>query len=256
MHNPDIKARTIAMCRAGVPNAEIARELGVPKGTIGSWKFQDRNRHPELYPATGAGAECPICLATDPAGRPYSYLLGQYLGDGYILAKPRQHSLQITCCDDYPVIMDDTQRAMIHVLPGAGTSRVHRTGCTDVKSYSAHWTCLFPQHGPGMKHTRRIDLVDWQTKIVENYPWEFIRGLIHSDGSRITNWTEKTIAGERKRYEYTRYFFSNVSADIRGLYCWALDMVGVEWRYSNWRNISVARRASVALMDLHVGPKF
>ena len=254
MNNPDIKLRTITMCRTGVSNAEVARRLGVPKGTVGYWKFQDRARHPDLYPP--AGAKCPICLGTGPTDRPYSYLLGQYLGDGHIIAKPRQHTLSITCCDDYPVIMDDTQRAMVRVLPGANTTRVRRTGCTDVKSYSAHWTCLFPQHGPGMKHTRKIELADWQREIVESHPWEFIRGLIHSDGCRITNWTEKVIAGERKRYEYTRYFFSNVSSDIRGLYCWALDLVGVEWRYANWRNISVAKKNSIALMDLHLGPKF
>jgi hypothetical protein len=242
------------MCRAGVPNAEIARKLNVPKGTVGTWKYRDRARHPELYPPIGA--ECPICLGAAPTARPYSYLLGQYLGDGHIGTKPRQRTLRIACCADYPVIMEDTQRAMIQVLPGASTSRFRRTGCTDVKSYSAHWTCLFPQAGPGMKHTRKIELADWQVQIVEEYPWELIRGLIHSDGCRITNWTERPVAGERKRYEYTRYFFTNASTDIRDLYCRTLDMVGVEWRQSNWRNISVAKKNSVALMDLHVGPKF
>ena len=59
-----------------------------------------------------------------------------------------------------------------------------------------------------------------------------------------------------KRYEYPRYTFSNASDDIRGLFCWALDLVGVEWRVMNARNISVAKRASVALLDTFVGPKF
>jgi hypothetical protein len=27
----------------------------------------------------------------------------------------------------------------------------------------------------------------------------------------VTNWTERVVAGERKRYEYPRYFFSNRS---------------------------------------------
>jgi hypothetical protein len=255
MHNHDIKARTIAMCRAGVPNVEIARKLCIPEGTVGFWKFQDRARHPGLYPAPAAAA-CPVCLGTTPNERPYSYLLGQYLGDGHIISKKRQHHLSVACCDDYPVIMDDTERAMTQVLPGANTGRVQRVGMTEVKSYSRHWACLFPQHGPGMKHTRKIELAEWQSEIVRSYTWEFIRGLIHSDGCRITNWTEKIIGGERKRYEYIRYFFSNVSADIRALFCWALDLVGVEWRRANWRNISVARKNSVALMDLHVGPKF
>ena len=127
---------------------------------------------------------------------------------------------------------------------------------TEVKAYSNHWPCLFPQHGPGRKHLRKIELADWQREIVERHPWELIRGLIHSDGCRIANWTTRGVAGEVKRYEYPRYFFTNFSADSRGIHCWALDMVGVEWRYSNARNTSVAKRASVALMDTLVGPKF
>lgn len=85
-------------------------------------------------------------------------------------------------------------------------------------------------------------------------------GLIHSDGCRVTNWTEKTIGGRRKRYEYPRYFFSNASTDILRLFTDALDAVGVEWKPTNQartvQNISVAKRASVALMDRHVGSKW
>jgi hypothetical protein len=47
-----------------------------------------------------------------------------------------------------------------------------------------------------------------------------------------------------------------LSAEILGLFTDALDLVGVQWRQANKRNISVARRASVALMDAHVGPKY
>ena len=35
---------------------------------------------------------------------------------------------------------------------------VQRIGMTEVKSYSKHWPCLLPQHGRGMKHTRKIEL--------------------------------------------------------------------------------------------------
>ncbi len=90
--------------------------------------------------------------------------------------------------------------------------------------------------------------------------WDFIRGLIHSDGCRTVNWTTRLIDGQRKRYEYPRYFFTNTSTDIIGLFTGALDTVGVEWKSANRsrgaQNISVARRASVALMDMHVGPKY
>jgi hypothetical protein len=128
-----------------------------------------------------------------------------------------------------------------------------------VVSYSAHWPCLFPQHGPGKKHERPIVLEPWQHAIVDAHPWEFIRGLIHSDGCRITNWTTRMVAGERKRYEYPRYFFTNTSTDIVRLFTDTLDKVGVEWKTLNQSRaavtVSVAKKASVALMDARVGPK-
>ncbi len=59
-----------------------------------------------------------------------------------------------------------------------------------------------PQHGPGKKHERRIVLESWQQAVVDAHPWAFVRGLVHSDGCRITNWTTRVVNGERKRYEY------------------------------------------------------
>jgi hypothetical protein len=56
-------------------------------------------------------------------------------------------------------------------------------------------------------------------------------------------------------YEYPRYFFANESTDILAIMGDALDLIGVKWRFNRANSISVARRASVALMDDHVGPK-
>jgi hypothetical protein len=129
-----------------------------------------------------------------------------------------------------------------------------------VKSYSSHWPCLFPQHGPGEKHERAIVLRSWQREIVDGARWEFVRGLVHSDGCRVTNWTTRLVGGERKRYEYPRYFFTNTSGDIMRLYTGALDALGVEWkdlgRSRAARTVSVARRGSVALMERFVGAKY
>ncbi|GHE40443.1 hypothetical protein GCM10018785_07640 [Streptomyces longispororuber] len=136
----------------------------------------------------------------------------------------------------------------------------HKTGCAEVKSYTKHWTCMFPQHGPGKKHERTIALEGWQQDIVDAYPWEFVRGLIHSDGCRVTNWTTRVVGGERKRYEYPRYFFTNTSTDIIGLFTSTLDQLGIEWKTLNQSRaavtVSIARKASVALMDAHVGAKY
>ena len=63
------------------------------------------------------------------------------------------------------------------------------------------------------------------------------------------------MAGVVKRYEYPRYYFTNASADIRGLCCWALGMLDVSHPHPSERNISVARKLAVAVLDEHVGPK-
>lgn len=119
-----------------------------------------------------------------------------------------------------------------------------------------HWPCLFPQHGPGRKHERPIVLEPWQREIVERYPGALLKGLFHSDGCRITNWTVRQVAGQPRRYEYPRYFFSNESTDIMGICSSALDQLGVAWRMARPNLLSVARREAVARLDEHVGPKW
>src|SRR5262249_48559821 len=104
----------------------------------------------------------------------------------------------------------------------------------------------------GRKHERPISLAEWQQEIVQAEPWAFIRGLIHSDGCRAIN----RVRVRDKRYEYPRYFFSNMSRDILELFGDACDRVGVEWRYNRFNSISVARRASVELLDIYVGAKY
>ena len=62
-------------------------------------------------------------------------------------------------------------------------------------------------------------------------------------------------SGRVAEYEYPRYFFTNLSADIRALFCATCDQLGVRWSQSNHRNISVSHRKSVAVLDEFIGPK-
>jgi hypothetical protein len=83
-----------------------------------------------------------------------------------------------------------------------------------------------------------------------------IRGLIHSDGCRgVNRFSTKLPSGRVAAYRYTRYFFSNLSSDIRSIFCQHCELLGIRWTQSNARNISVAHRDSVALLDSFVGPK-
>jgi hypothetical protein len=95
----------------------------------------------------------------------------------------------------------------------------------------------------------------WQRDVVETHPGPFLRGLLHSDGSRVKNWATRVVAGEVKRYDYPRWQFVNRSMDIRELCCWALDLAGIPWRQSNTFCISVSTRAGVARLDELIGLK-
>ncbi len=261
VYGTEVRQRALTLLREGARNADVARQLDVPVGTIGSWWHYDRARR-GVCPGAKPEIKCPRCDGAPLAASAYAYLLGLYLGDGHICQyiKHRVPSLRITCADSWPGLMAECERALRTVFPHNSVCRARKDGCHDVKVTSRHLYCLFPQHGAGKKHDRPIVLASWQETIVRDHTWPFIRGLIHSDGCRITNWTEKVIGGERKRYEYVRYFFTNTSTDILGLYTDALDRVGVEWRPANQarraQNISVAKRNSVALMDHHIGPKY
>ncbi|MEU5085796.1 helix-turn-helix domain-containing protein [Streptomyces sp. NPDC021356] len=246
MYDLGTRKHALALVAQGRSLNSVSKQTGVSRAAIRSW-------HSRLEPL-------PRMSRTDP-GPPadevaYAYLLGLYLGDGCLSRHPRAgYYLRIACADAWPGLLQECREAITAVRPGVGVYSVQKQGCTMVTSYSRHWPGLFPQHGPGRKHERRITLEPWQQEIVDAHPWEFVRGLIHSDGCRITNWTTRTVGGERKRYEYPRYFFTNLSADIARLYTDTLDRIGVAWK-ANGHNISVARKASVALMDAHVGPKY
>ncbi|WP_190088863.1 transcriptional regulator [Streptomyces melanogenes] len=233
----------------------VSKQTGISRAAIRAWQVRIEPLPRMLIDL----APCPRCRpepGTPDDTAAYSYLLGLYLGDGCISPHPRgSFYLRIACADAWPGLIEACRAAITAVRPEGGVYNLQKQGYAMVTSYWRHWPCLFPQHGAGRKHERPIILEPWQQEIVDAHTWEFVRGLIHPDGCRATNWTTRTIGGETRRYEYPRYWFSNVSGDIRRLFTDALDRLGVEWKQANARNISVARRASVALMDAHIGSK-
>ena len=98
--------------------------------------------------------------------------------------------------------------------------------------------------------------MDWQRAIVDEHPQQLLRGLIQSDGCRTVNRFRTTLpSGRVAEYAYARYFFSNLSPDIRGLFCEYCDRLGIRWTRSNHRNVSVSHRPSVARLDAFIGEK-
>jgi len=117
------------------------------------------------------------------------------------------------------------------------------------------WLSAFPQHGLGKKHERAIRLEDWQQAVTTAFPRQFLRGLIHSDGSRVINRFSVDLATGRRAYAYPRYFFTNLSSHIQAMFCTTCDQLGIRWTQSSHKNISIADRKSVALLDAFIGPK-
>jgi len=240
----DLIARGDSLNRVSIANAVSRAALREWAATDGA--YADRVR---------ARAACPADLVLSQRCSAYAHLLGLYLGDGCISRHPRGvHRLRISCDATYPRLIDECAGSMFAVVPNV-VGFVPAPGCVVVQGYSKHWPCLFPQHGAGHKHERPIVLEEWQRAVVVEHPGEFVRGLFDSDGCRVTNWTVRQVAGRPKRYEYPRYLFSNKSHDIVALCEWALDLLDISHSRPRPDVVSVARRASVAVMDEVVGPK-
>jgi hypothetical protein len=236
---------------AGLNDCQIARLTAIPRSTVREWRSTRRWSNALVN-------SCESCNAAihhfDRLPASYVYLLGLYLGDGCLSGQHRGvFRLRVVLDSRYPGIVAECVEAMRDLLPGnrPGVQPLHGENAFEVGISSKQLPCLFPQHGPGRKHERIIQLTDWQRRAVERNPQLLLRGLVHSDGCRFIN----TVRHGRKTYEYPRYNFSNRSADIRGIFCDTCELLGVEWRVMNAFNISVARRASVARLDEFIGPK-
>ena len=241
----------LSLIAEGRNDCEVARITGVPRSTVRDWRsgrFGDSRR-----PPTDGDAQDHRCQGGhDFSGLPtraYTYLLGMYLGDGCISESRRGVTrLRIVCDARYPGIIRECCSAIEAVMPGQHAYCLSRpTRCIEISMSSKHWPCLFPQHGPGRKHNRSIQLEAWQEGFVTRAPESFTRGLIHSDGCRV-------IADDRGVVS-VRYHFSNRSEDIKALFCWALDMLEIHWTRPDDRGIAIYRKADVAQLDTFIGPK-
>lgn len=207
------------------------------------------------WPRRSGSGPCSFDQHLPLPDREYAYLLGAYLGDGCLSATHTTGvwRLRIFADSRYPGIIDECAAAMETILPGQRAHRLRRRAsqCVEVSMYSKHWLCLFPQHGPGRKHHRTIELADWQRQIVEHSREPFLRGLIHSDGCRV-------VARERQAgrvREAPRYLFSNRSEQIKALFCESCDALGIRWTRPSDKDIAIYRLESVARLDQFVGAK-
>jgi hypothetical protein len=263
MHSQSTVAEVLALRETGLGARRIAARTNLPVATVRDWLAgripqHSRNRDPASPPE-------PAC---ERCGQPrhrfeelppeYVYLLGLYLGDGCISKHHRRvFRLRVFLDLRYPQIIEECAAAISIVMPANTVHRLPRwsnyverdePSNVEVSSFSKGWPCLFPQHGPGKKHERSIALTEWQRQLVSQWPDQLLRGLIQSDGCRFLN-------TGRGNWSWPRYAFTNLSDDIRAIFCQACDLMGLHWTSSGKRNIYVSRKADVATLDRFIGPK-
>lgn len=254
---PDAEFEAVQqLIRAGLNDCAISRETGINRRTICGWRHQgdraarDSRGQPRLsaeWSRVGP-LDCPICERGSLERDWYAYLLGLYLGDGFISAMPRG-VFKLRVVLDVKQIIDECLEAMARMRTAdrAPPSVVPKIGCVEVNAHWKHWPCLFPQHGPGRKHDRPIVLQWRQRSIVAEHPERLLRGLIHSDGCRDLN----RVNGK----DYPRYSFTNESFDIRSIFIDTCERLGVHWTTPTYKVISISRRADVRRIDRFIGPK-
>lgn len=255
VRSDDIVHSALAAAARGLGDADNAALHGVHRSTIVRW----RRLYGEQGRPRGQGhvqAVCPRCDGGPLDERAYGELFGWYLGDGWISRQRRGVSgLHIVNDAKYTVANVQLKDPMRTVKPNSLPHSRRAPGCVITTVSWKHWPCLFPQHGPGRKHERVLGMQPWQWTIVEAHPADFLRGLFHSDGSLSQNTVHKDPLGGRKAYLYPRWQFSNASEEILGWCGGTLDLVGVRWRRSNTRVISVSRRPDVARLTALIGEK-
>jgi hypothetical protein len=235
-----------ALWAAGLNKCAISRATGIPRSTVKSWLLGGM--------PTGNYRNAREPALADLPAADYAYLLGMYLGDGHIARSERTYLLRVSCDAQYVEIMAELEGAIRAVAPSRAVSRTSRPGrCIMVSAYWKHWPTVFPQHGPGYKHARRIELTAWQRRLTTTEPGRFVRGLIHSDGCRYV--ARQPTRNRRGTYSYVRYSFSNRSADNKRLFCEHLNLLSVDWTQANEFNIQIARKSSVEILEGIVGPK-
>lgn len=251
MHPPQVRDNVLDLVTRGLNDCEISRRTGIPRRTVRDMRVQP-------YVPVATRSPCPRCWRPCRkmtfSAADYCELLGLYLGDGHISKAARTERLRISLDSKYGRIVSESEGLLrrCFVTNSVGRQHQHEGRMTIIWVSSRHLSCLFPQHGPGPKHLRTIELEPWQETLVEREPWPLLRGLIRSDGCSFVNRTGP--------YEYPSYQFSNCSEGIVDLFlatCSAVDVFcrpTFDRKRRIWQ-IRINRRDSVALLNQHVGVK-
>jgi hypothetical protein len=162
------------MLSTGMKISEIALATGINRSSISNWKQRKGRSLTKTVSHDGEGADQYLKTFIENMNESrrldYSYLLGLYLGDGCIYEFPRTYRLTITLDKKYPSLNSQVENVFFRFFDKP--AKVHDRGCRynaiDISHHSNLLLIIFPQHGRGNKHRRKIELADWQVSILDH----------------------------------------------------------------------------------------
>lgn len=217
MYNQEIINLAKSLNTLGNSVSQISRTLGINRSTISQWINNPSHKIHTPITLTSFISELSI---NNSINENYYYLLGQYLGDGYINKTDRTYRMRIFCNNSHENMQQLIKNSLLKIFPNNKIQIVQCHGCVSIGLYSNMLPELFPHLGKGEKHTRKIELSEWQLKDINHIA--LLRGLIHSDGTAFY----RTIG----KYRYLIYSFNNCSMDIINICKLCLDALSIEYK--------------------------
>lgn len=238
----------------GINQSQISKILDIPRSTIRDHIKNDKNNYINPFNPEELNKN---------QQKAYSYILGQYLGDGCLSKAPNFEKKQVwklrifTDCK-HPNITNQCKNSLKLLFPNNKSTAItiyykNKPSCNELVIYNKQLIHYFPQHDIGKKHEREIMLLPWQENIINLYPHDFIKGLFHSDGCRF-------ISNNRIIYQFT-----NCSIDIINLYSNILNKLNIEHRVrkktmgkknvTQAYNVFVNKKIYIPIMESFLGPK-
>jgi hypothetical protein len=183
------------MVAEGVSDYEIARRTGVSRGTVLNW----RSGGDRLTVRPGDSDRCDTCGAAhsieDLDRQLYSYLLGQYLGDGSVWQSARTGTcrLRISCDAKYSGIIAECTGAIESVRGRAPYVRYERKKrLATITSYWRAWPCPSGSTAPEGSITATLPLPHGSSRSWRRIPSRsFGRSSTRTDGAARTVFTSR-----------------------------------------------------------------
>lgn len=224
-HSQEDRDNVIHLFEEGKNKCEISRITGIHRATLRDWILDNQKGIIKSAYQHNTEEYLNEFLQSEERRKSYSFVLGLYLCDGHISQYKTHRVACIRMINDFKYPKNTSEWAdNLQILFPENKINIRKLkmNAVEVKTYSKKLPTLFPQIGKGAKHKRKLTFTNWQMDIIKQYPKDFIRACIQSDGSIYNATTKGRI--------YKRYNFTNASEDIIDLFLYSLKEIGIEVR--------------------------